>query len=255
MSGAPAASRGGADPSTLCAKELPMRFPSILLVALTMSVAALLAGCKQDQSSGGSGGGSSGGGSGYATQMPLMMADDATPPAQPAVPLAAIAAIPVPTAMTDAVAVIQPLGDSKVTGKVTFHLTDSGVKVVADVEGLPAGKHGFHIHEFGDVSDSAKGMSTGGHYDPMGSKHHVLPNDDGTMPAGMHHAGDMGNLVADDSGKAHLEITLPDVSINGINAIVGRGVIVHEKPDDGGQPTGNAGGRIACGVIGVAKGK
>jgi Cu-Zn family superoxide dismutase len=69
-----------------------------------------------------------------------------------------------------------------------------------------------------------------------------------------HHAGDLGNLTADESGKAHLEATLTGVSLMGAtNPIVGRAVIIHEKADDGGQPTGNAGGRLAQGVIGIAK--
>ena len=69
-----------------------------------------------------------------------------------------------------------------------------------------------------------------------------------------HHAGDLGNLTADESGKAHLELTLTGVSLTGpANAIVGRAVIIHEKADDGGQPTGNAGGRLGQGVIGIAK--
>jgi Cu-Zn family superoxide dismutase len=156
--------------------------------------------------------------------------------------------------VTSAIAVITPTSGSHVSGTVTFTQTDSGVKVVADLSGLPAGKHGFHIHEFGDITDTGKAMKTGGHYDPESSHHHMLV--EGSAPAGMpHHVGDMGNLIADDSGKAHLEITLADVTLLGPkNPIVGRAVIVHEKPDDGGQPTGNAGGRLGQGVIGVAKG-
>jgi Cu-Zn family superoxide dismutase len=96
-------------------------------------------------------------------------------------------------------------------------------------------------------------MKTGGHYDPDGTHHHMLVASDHTDGA-PHHAGDMGNLEADDSGHAHLEITLQGASLMGGTApIVGRGVIVHEKADDGGQPTGNAGGRVGQGVIGIAK--
>ena len=69
----------------------------------------------------------------------------------------------------------------------------------------------------------------------------------------MRHAGDLGNLTADNDGKAHYEITVSNISVAGMkNPIIGRGVIVHAKVDDGSQPVGNAGGRIACGVIGVA---
>jgi Cu-Zn family superoxide dismutase len=150
--------------------------------------------------------------------------------------------------ITNAVAVLHPLGDSGVMGKVTFTQTADGVAVVADVSGLTPGKHGFHIHEWGDCSDP-KGMSAGGHYNPEGEMH-------GLPGSPHHHPGDMGNLEADADGNAHLEITLPGITIAGDkDPILGRSVIVHVKQDDGSQPTGNAGGRIACGVIGVAKPK
>jgi len=119
-------------------------------------------------------------------------------------------------------------------------------QVVADIEGLnPGQKHAFHIHQFGDCT-SSDGMSAGGHYNPEGHQH-GLPEKE------MRHAGDLGNLTADNDGKAHYEITVSNISVAGMkNPIIGRGVIVHAKVDDGSQPVGNAGGRIACGVIGVA---
>ena len=165
--------------------------------------------------------------------------------------LAAPAAAPV----TTAIAVILPTTGNATAGTVTFTATDGGVKVIADVSGLLPGKHGFHIHEFGDISDAAKAMSTGGHFDPDGTHHHALV--DAERPdATPHHSGDMGNLVADGAGKAHLEMTLTGVSLMGpANPIVGRAVIIHAKPDDGGQPVGNAGGRVGQGVIGIAKAK
>ena len=148
----------------------------------------------------------------------------------------------------EAVAVIRGTqGNEKVKGTVRF--TDGGgqgVKVDAHVEGLnPNQEHAFHIHEFGDAT-SADGASAGGHYNP--DKHpHGKPGDDKAHP------GDMGNLKADANGTAHLELTLPKASIAGKNAVLGRSVIVHAKPDDFSQPTGNAGGRIGMGVIGVAQ--
>src|SRR5207247_6522143 len=88
--------------------------------------------------------------------------------------------------------------------------------------------------------------SAGGHYNPEGHQHGLPESAD-------RHAGDLGNVEADKDGKAHYEITLNNVTILGAkNPILGRGVIVHAKVDDGGQPVGNAGARIACGVIGVA---
>jgi len=160
---------------------------------------------------------------------------------------------PAPAAVTAAIAVISPTTGNKTAGWVKFTAVDGGVKVVADVTGLTPGKHGFHIHEFGDTSDAAGAMATGGHYDPTGTHHHELI--DPAHPDGAaHHAGDMGNLDADADGHAHLEETLPGISLWGaVSPIVGRGVIIHAKGDDGGQPTGNAGGRVGQGVIGIAK--
>src|SRR5205823_3584780 len=147
-----------------------------------------------------------------------------------------------------AVAVLHALSGSAVAGTVHFMQDGENLKVTADVTGLdPDTTHGFHIHEFGDCS-SPDGNSAGGHFAGAGHQH-GRPDD--AYPN--RHAGDMGNLVSDATGKAHLELTLHDVSLSGNNAVLGRAVIVHAKADDFGQPTGNAGGRIACGVIGAAK--
>jgi Cu-Zn family superoxide dismutase len=142
--------------------------------------------------------------------------------------------------------VLASTAGSKAHGVVRFMESGGKVKVVAEIEGLtPGQKHAFHVHEFGDVS-TPDGMGTGGHYNPEGHDH-------GLPTQAKRHAGDLGNIEADASGKAKYEITVDNISISGHNAILGRGVIVHAKVDDGGQPTGNAGGRIAQGVIGVAK--
>jgi Cu-Zn family superoxide dismutase len=148
----------------------------------------------------------------------------------------------------EAVAVVHGTkGNEKVMGVAKFTDTGAGVKVVADIEGLePNSEHGFHVHEFGDCSDMEKAMSAGGHYNP--EKHqHGKPGDPNS------HVGDMGNIKADASGKAHVEMTLGAATVSGKNALLGRGVIVHAKADDFSQPVGNAGGRIGCGVIGVAQ--
>ena len=152
-------------------------------------------------------------------------------------------------AITEGVAVMSPTAGNTAKGTVRFTQTDDGVKVVADIEGLSAGqKHAIHIHQFGDATGS-DGKKTGGHYNP--EKHdHALPAKD------MRHAGDLGNLTADENGKAHYEVTVKNVTIAGMkNPIIGRGVIIHAKVDDGGQPTGNAGSRISQGVIGIANTK
>jgi Cu-Zn family superoxide dismutase len=145
-----------------------------------------------------------------------------------------------------AIAVLHPASSSQVMGTVTFTKMDDGVQVVADVTGLTPGKHGFHIHEFGDCS-APDATSAGGHFNPTHKPH-------GAPDAAERHVGDLGNLEADAAGKAHLEWKDKMLKFSGENSILGHAVIVHEKEDDlKSQPVGNAGGRLACGVIGVAK--
>jgi superoxide dismutase, Cu-Zn family len=149
-------------------------------------------------------------------------------------------------AVQQAVAVLHPTAGQHCQGIVRFTQEGDSVKVVADLEGLmPGQKHAFHIHQYGDCS-SPDAMSAGGHYNPEGHSH-GLPDSENR------HAGDLGNVQANSEGKAHYEITVKNITLLGpMNPIIGRGVIVHARPDDGSQPTGNAGGRLACGVIGVA---
>ncbi|MBA3882269.1 MAG: superoxide dismutase family protein [Chthoniobacterales bacterium] len=147
---------------------------------------------------------------------------------------------------TKAIAVLTSASGSKVTGTVTFTEDGDGVKVVADVTGLAPGKHGFHVHEFGDCS-SPDATSAGGHYNPEKHQH-------ADRTATDRHVGDLGNLEADSSGNAHLGWTDKMLTLSGDDSVLGLAVIVHEKEDDlKSQPVGNAGGRLACGVIGVAK--
>ena len=150
----------------------------------------------------------------------------------------------------NAIAVLQPLGNSNVHGTVRFTQEADGVRIVADVEGLPPNTtRGFHIHEYGDCS-SPDGTSAGGHYNPE-QVPHAGPD------ASRHHAGDMGNIKSDDTGHAKLDMVMHGITINGAgNPIAGRSIVLHAEADDlKSQPTGNAGARVACGVIGVAKGE
>lgn len=147
-----------------------------------------------------------------------------------------------------AIAELRPTKGNKAAGNVVFSEGFGKVKVVATVTGLePNSKHGFHIHEFGDCTAS-DGTSAGGHYNPDGHQH-AAP--DAETPA---HAGDLGNIQADAKGVGKLNLEISNVSLGGqLNPIVGRAVIVHKNADDLiSQPTGGAGDRIACGVIGVA---
>jgi len=163
-------------------------------------------------------------------------------PAAAASPAAKAPAGPV----TRAVAVLYPAKDGKVSGTLAFARTTGGVKVTGRISGLAAGQHGFHIHEFGDCS-AADFSSAGGHYNPTGHQH--------AGPAeAKRHIGDMGNIEAGADGVATVDYTDARLRFEGAHGILGRGVIVHANPDDfKTQPTGNAGGRVACGVIGVAK--
>ncbi|MFT5357871.1 MAG: Cu-Zn family superoxide dismutase, partial [Polyangiales bacterium] len=105
----------------------------------------------------------------------------------------------------------------------------------------PGTLHGFHVHETGDCS-APDGTSAGGHFNPDGHDH-------GLPEASARHAGDLGNVEADAEGNVNSESRFSDLHLDGEQGIGGRAVILHANPDDGGQPTGNAGPRVACGVI------
>jgi len=144
-----------------------------------------------------------------------------------------------------ALAVIQPTKNNKVSGTVTFTKEPGGIKVVANLKGLKPGKHGFHIHQWGDCSAS-DGTSAGGHFNPE-NQNHGAPTDS------VRHVGDLGNIVADDNGVGYYERVDSVISFTGAHSIIGRGIIIHEGEDDlHSQPMGNAGARVGCGVIGIA---
>ena len=110
------------------------------------------------------------------------------------------------------------------------------------VKGLTPGKHGFHIHEFGDLSKGCE--SAGGHYNPDSVEH-------GSLEQG--HVGDLGNIIADKSGTARFQIKAERVELSNV---VGRAIVIHADEDDLGKggdeeslKTGNAGERVGCGVI------
>ena len=143
-----------------------------------------------------------------------------------------------------ATAALQPTKGNKTFGEATFEQVGGRVHVVVHVQGLkPGQEHGLHIHEVGDCS-SGDGMSTKGHFNPFG-KPHAHP---GTAER---HAGDLPALKAGTDGRAKVDAMLDIITVTaGPASVVGRGLIVHADPDDyKTQPTGNAGARIACGVI------
>jgi Cu-Zn family superoxide dismutase len=147
---------------------------------------------------------------------------------------------------TSAVCVVVRVGEHKVRGVLRFTQKGDTVRITGVVRGLTPGKHGFHVHEFGDVSGRKDGKSTGGHDNP-GETKHGKPTDK------ERHVGDLGNITADEDGVAKVNITDNVISLSGPHSIIGRSILIHAGADDFGQPTGNAGARVGFGVIGIAK--
>lgn len=119
--------------------------------------------------------------------------------------------------------------------------SDGSVRIIAELAGLTPGEHGFHVHETGDCS-AADFASAGEHFATDDHKVHGMPSDD------LRHAGDLGNIVANDDGTARLDRRDDVIQLDGRRSIVGRALIVHEHKDDG-QDAKSAGGRVLCGVI------
>ena len=131
------------------------------------------------------------------------------------------------------------------TAKGTVHLmerNDGSVDVDVDLSNVPAGVHGFHIHDKGDCGDN--GNAAGGHFNPTSAQH-------GAPTAPSHHAGDFGNVTADSSGNVKMKFNTRAITVSpSSSSAVGHAVVLHGNPDDlTTQPSGNAGPRIACGVV------
>jgi Cu-Zn family superoxide dismutase len=146
-----------------------------------------------------------------------------------------------------AAAVLVPVKSSGVSGTIHFTQEDGTLLVTGTIIGLAPGLHGFHVHQFGDLSDLSTekaGEAAGSHYDPHGHKH-------GGPETAERHAGDLGNIKAADSGEADIQIKAPWLRLS---EIVGRSIVVHGKADDlKSQPSGDSGPRIGIGVIGLIK--
>jgi Cu-Zn family superoxide dismutase len=200
--------------------------------ALVCSAALLFMGCAAENSNG------------PAVSLPANHAngDSAAPPP------AADASLTRPAAeVKRAVAVLQAVGDSGVSGTVVFTVRNAAtVEISGEITGLEPGEHGFHVHEFGDLSDLDKGESAGGHFNPMNMPH-------GSREDEKRHVGDLGNITADDSGKAKIEISDRMIQLNGEFSVIGRTLVVHAGRDKFTQPSGDAGDRVAVGVIGIAR--
>jgi Cu-Zn family superoxide dismutase len=138
---------------------------------------------------------------------------------------------------------IRPTSGSTAMGMVHFQeMSDGSVEVQVDLTGVPAGVHGFHIHEMGDCGD--EGKSAGAHFNPL-SMPHAGPD------SASRHAGDFGNVTAGENGEVHSTFITRSVTVReGTMSVVGRAVVLHRDRDDlRTQPSGNAGEPIACGVV------
>ncbi len=139
---------------------------------------------------------------------------------------------------------MQPTRGNATGGRINFVQKGNTLTVSGTITGLkPGSEHGFHVHEKGDCS-SGDGLSAGGHFNPVGAMH-------GQYGHGTHHVGDLPSLMADASGNARVHFESITLTLKpGATSVVGKGLIVHRDPDDyKTQPTGNAGPRLACGVI------
>ena len=141
----------------------------------------------------------------------------------------------------------------KIQGTVHFYEKNDEVEISVDLQGLHrSSQHGFHVHEYGDMSEHCDSMC--GHFNPYGKNH-------GAQEANDRHVGDLGNLHSDSNGCAKYVFRDSIIKLRGTKSnIIGRGLIIHDLPDDLGLGNnsaslinGNAGKRIACSVIGYAR--
>jgi superoxide dismutase, Cu-Zn family len=138
---------------------------------------------------------------------------------------------------------ILPVPGSDAQGFAEITETERGVDIHVEMSGLEPGPHGFHVHEFGDCSDP--GTTAGDHYNPDGTPH-GSPED----PPTARHAGDLGNLDADERGYAQQSLRVDGLALTGPRGVLDRALIVHQGEDDfETQPDGDAGDPTACGVI------
>lgn len=154
----------------------------------------------------------------------------------------------------NALCILYPDGNSGVHGIVSFQQQNitSPTKIIAHVKGLkPNSLHGFHVHEFGDLTEGCK--TAGPHFNPFG-KTHGGPLDK------ERHVGDLGNLKTDEKGVGYMAVSDPYIKLFGDSSVLGRSMVVHESEDDLGRgnfpdskTTGHSGARVACGVIGLAE--
>jgi Cu-Zn family superoxide dismutase len=146
---------------------------------------------------------------------------------------------------TKAIAVMYPTAGNTAKGAVVFSQAKDAISVIVNMEGLTPGRHGIHIHTYGDCS-APDASSAGDHLNP-GDKPHAGPQDKDR------HLGDLGNITANQEGKVNYETVDSAISLSGARNVIGRALVIHADPDDlKTAPSGRSGSRISCGVIGVA---
>ncbi len=142
---------------------------------------------------------------------------------------------------THGVAVLMPTKGNKVRGSLRLTQKGDSLRINGKVSNLTPGEHGFHIHQFGDMRGT-DGTAAGGHFNPEGHEHGA--------PGTHSHAGDLGNIVANEDGVAEVDVTTTGTALH---FILGRTFVVHAGKDDlKSQPSGDAGARVALGIIGIA---
>lgn len=156
--------------------------------------------------------------------------------------------------MSKKISAIAVFDKKPILGTVRFTEDSKTDNIIIDIrlQGLKPGLHGFHVHEYGDMSDKCESMCA--HFNPYG-KSHGGPSDKNR------HIGDLGNITVSEDGTANGRIVDSMIKLRGVKSnIIGRGLIIHADEDDlgkGGKPdsliTGHAGKRIACAVIGYSK--
>ena len=114
------------------------------------------------------------------------------------------------------------------------------------IRGLKPGVHGLHIHQFGDLTDTEKGLSAGEHYNPTNRPH-------GAPESRRRHVGDLGNITANAQGTATVAKSDTVIRLTGAHSIIGRSLVVHAGADKFTQPSGDSGARVAFGVVGTAE--
>lgn len=143
------------------------------------------------------------------------------------------------------------LDQNGIQGTVKFKedLSSDCTFIDVSLEGVPPGDHGFHVHEYGDLTNGC--MSSGEHFNPTNVKHGDVNNG---------HVGDLGNLTADSQGIVRTKIRSKYLKLRGKHSVIGRTIVLHADKDDLGMTThelsdttGNSGSRIACSIIGIAK--